>query len=221
MKLAIFGATGGTGRQLVEQALERGHTITVLVRHPATFPLQHERLTVIEGDVRNLANVEAAVAGQDAILSALGTNQRGPVSVCTDGVERILMAMHSSGVRRILVVSAYGAAESHHRNLYNLFVWASMKEKMLDKERMEDLLQHSDVEWTLVRPPALTNGPRTQHYQTGPDLHIAVTSHISRADIADLLSESINFAFVTHINFRGSPGSVLEASLWQFAVQWL
>jgi putative NADH-flavin reductase len=90
LKLVIFGATGGTGRQLVEQALERGHTITVQVRHPATFPLQHERLTVIEGDVRNLANVEAAVAGQDAILSALGTNQRGPVSVCTDGVERML-----------------------------------------------------------------------------------------------------------------------------------
>ncbi len=121
MKLAVFGATGGTGRQLVDQALEAGHTVTVLVRHPATFPLQHERLAVLQGDVCILANVEAAVAGQDAILSALGTNQRGPVSLCTDGVERILMAMHSSGVRRILVVSAYGAAESHHRTLYNFF----------------------------------------------------------------------------------------------------
>src|SRR6266566_1152253 len=192
LKLVIFGATGGTGRQLVEQALERGHTITVLVRHPATFPLQHERLTVFEGDVRNLANVEAAVAGQDAILSALGTNQRGPVSVCTDGVERMLKAMNSSQVRRLLVVSAYGAAESHHRNLYNLFVWASMKEKMLDKERMEDLLQHSDVEWTLVGPPALTNGPRTQHYQTAPDLRISATSHISRADIAEFMLRSLD-----------------------------
>jgi putative NADH-flavin reductase len=100
--------------------------------------------------------------------------------------------MNSSQVRRLLVVSAYGAAESHHRNLYNLFVWASMKEKMLDKERMEDLLQHSDVEWTLVRPPALTNGPRTQHYQTGPDLHISVTSHISRADIAEFMLRSLD-----------------------------
>ena len=87
MKLAIFGATGGTGRQLVEQALEEGHTVTVLVRNPGTFPQQHERLSLVQGDVRNQASVEAVVAGQDAILSALGTNQRGPVTLCTDGIE--------------------------------------------------------------------------------------------------------------------------------------
>jgi putative NADH-flavin reductase len=160
MNLAIFGATGGPGRQLVEQALEEGHTVTVLVRNPAAFPIQHERLSLVQGDVRDLARVETVVAGQDAILSALGTNQRGPVSICTDGVERMLTAMNSSQVRRLLVVSAYGVAESHHRNLYNLLVWTSMKEKMLDKERMEKLLEHSDVKWTLIRPPALTNGPR-------------------------------------------------------------
>ena len=192
MKLAIFGANGGTGRHLVEQALAGGHTVTILVRNPATFPLQHEHLSLIQGDVRSLANIEAAVAGQDAILSALGTNQRGPVSICTDGVEHMLKAMTSSQVHRILVVSAYGAAESHHRNLYNLLVWTSMREKMLDKERMEKLLEHSDVQWTLVRPPALTNGPRTQHYHTGTDLSIYVTSRISRADVANFMLQSIN-----------------------------
>jgi putative NADH-flavin reductase len=192
MNLAIFGATGGTGRQLVEQALEEGHTVTVLVRNPAAFPIQHERLSLVQGDVRDRARVETVVAGQDAILSALGTNQRGPVSICTDGVERMLTAMHSSQVRRLLVVSAYGVAESHHRNLYNLLVWTSMKEKMLDKERMEKLLEHSDVQWTLIRPPALTNGPRTQHYHTGTDLRISATSHISRTDVADFMLRSID-----------------------------
>ncbi len=192
MNLAIFGATGGTGRQLVEQALEEGHTVTVLVRNPAAFPIQHERLSLVQGDVRNPARVETVVAGQDAILSALGTNQRGPVSICTDGVERMLTAMNSSQVRRLLVVSAYGVAESHHRNLYPLLVWTSMKEKMLDKERMEKLLEHSDVQWTLIRPPALTNGPRTQHYHTGTDLRISATSHISRTDVADFMLRSID-----------------------------
>jgi putative NADH-flavin reductase len=192
MNLAIFGATGGTGRQLVEQALEEGHTVTVLVRNPAAFPIQHERLSLVQGDVRDRARVETVVAGQDAILSALGTNQRGPVSICTDGVERMLTAMNSSQVRRLLVVSAYGVAESHHRNLYNLLVWTSMKEKMLDKERMEKLLEHSDVQWTLIRPPALTNGPRTQHYHTGTDLRISATSHISRTDVADFMLRSID-----------------------------
>jgi putative NADH-flavin reductase len=192
MNLAIFGATGGTGRQLVEQALEEGHTVTVLVRNPAAFPIQHERLSLVQGDVRDRARVETVVAGQDAILSALGTNQRGLVSICTDGVERMLTAMNPSQVRRLLVVSAYGVAESHHRNLYNLLVWTSMKEKMLDKERMEKLLEHSDIQWTLIRPPALTNGPRTQHYHTGTDLRISATSHISRADVADFMLRSID-----------------------------
>ena len=102
MNLVIFGATGGTGRQLVEQALEEGYTVTVLGRNSAAFPMQHERLSLVQGDVRDRARVETVVAGQDAVLSALGTNQRGPVSLCTDGIQRILTAMTRSQVRRLL-----------------------------------------------------------------------------------------------------------------------
>ena len=198
MNLAIFGATGGTGRQLVEQALEEGHTVTVLVRNPAAFPMQYERLSLVQGDVRDRARVETVVAGQDAILSALGTNQRGPVSVCTDGIQRILMAMTRSHVRRLLVVSAYGAAESHHRDLYNLFLWTLLKEKMMDKERMEELIKHSDVDWTLIRPSFLTDGPRTQQYHSSPDLRMHVTSHISRADVAACMLQRITDTASVH-----------------------
>jgi putative NADH-flavin reductase len=98
-------------------------------------------LSLVQGDVRDRARVETVVAGQDAVLSALGTNQRGPVSLCTDGIERILTGMTRSRVRRLLVVSAYGAAESHHHDLYNFL------------------------------------------------LHI--TSHISRADVADFMLQRI------------------------------
>ncbi len=187
MKLSIFGATGGTGRSLVEQALVGGHIVTVLVRNPATFPMQHEHLTVLQGDVLDLARVEEAVVGQDAVLSTLGTNQKGPVSVCTDGSQNILTAMARYSVRRLLVVSAYGATESHHRNLYNLLLWTSLKEKMVDKERMEKLIMESDVDWTLVRPSFLTNGSRIGHYRSGVDLRMRVTSHIPRADVADFM----------------------------------
>jgi len=107
--------------------------------------------------------------------------------VCTDGIQSILTAMDHSHVHRLLVVSAYGATESHHRNLYNLLLWLPMKEKMVDKERMEQLIMHSDVDWTLVRPSFLTDGPRTQQYHSGPDLHMHITSRISRADIADFM----------------------------------
>ena len=199
MNLAIFGATGGTGRQLVEQALEEGHIVTVLVRTPSTFPQQHERLSLVQGDVRNHASVEAVVAGQDAILSALGTNQRGgPVTLCTDGIENILTAMIHRQVHRLLVVSAYGVAESHHRNFYNLLLWTSLKEKMLDKERMEDLIKHSDVDWTLVRPSFLTNGPRTQLYKSSSDLRMRITAHISRADVADFMLRHITDTTSVH-----------------------
>ncbi len=187
MKLGIFGATGGTGRSLVEQALACGHIVTVLVRNPATFPVQHDHLTVLQGDVLDLARVEAAVVGQDAILSALGTNQKGPVSVCTDGIQNILAAMTQYSVRRLLVVSAYGATESHHRNLYNLLLWTSLKEKMVDKERMEKVIMQSDVDWTLVRPSSLTNGSRRGQYRSGSDLRMHVTSHVPRADVADFM----------------------------------
>ncbi len=192
MKLGIFGATGGTGRQLVEQALEAGHTVTALIRTPATFPVQHEYLTVIQGDIHDPAKVEAVVAGQDAIMSTLGTNQRGPVFVCTDGIQSILTAMSHSQVRRLLVLSAYGATESHHRNLYNFLLWLSMKEKMIDKERMEKMIIHSDVDWTLVRPSFLTDGPRTRQYNSGSDLRMHITSHISRADVADFMLHHLN-----------------------------
>ena len=191
MNLAIFGATGGTGRHLVEQALAEGHAVTVLVRNPAAFSLQHERLTLIQGDVRDSARVEAVVTGQDAVLSALGTNQRGPVTLCTDGIACILTAMAHVQVRRLLVVSAYGAAESHHRNLYNLLLWITLKEKMLDKERMEDLVRHSDVDWTLVRPSFLIDGPRTRQYQSSTDLRMHITSRISRADVAAFMLQHI------------------------------
>jgi len=194
MKLVIFGATGGTGRHLVNQALSVGHSVTVLVRNPATFLLQHEQLTVMQGDVRDLAKVETIVMGQDAVLSALGTNQRGPVSLCTDGIHNILTAMGHTQVRRLIVVSAYGATESHHRNLYNLLLWASLKEKMVDKEWMENMVMLSTVDWTLVRPSFLTNGPLTQQYRSSSHLRMHVTSHISRADVAAFMLQNITNA---------------------------
>jgi len=148
-------------------------------------------VSLVEGDVRDRACVETVVAGQDAVLSALGTKQRGSVTLCTDGIERILTAMTRSHVRRLLVVSAYGAAESHHRDLYNLLLWTSLKEKMVDKERMEELITHSDVDWTLVRPSFLTDGPRTRQYRSGPNLRMHITSHISRADVAAFMLQHI------------------------------
>jgi len=197
VRIAIFGATGRTGRHVVEQALAAGHDVSALVRRPDGLTLDDDRLRLVVGSFDQQDAVERVVDGQDVVISALGTDQKGFVTVCTDGVRSILAAMDRSSVRRLVVVSAHGAAESRDRSLYSLAVWAFLANKMRDKEHMEELIRASDVDSTIVRPPALSDGPRTGTYRTDPDLRIRLTSKISRADLADfLLREATAPAFV-------------------------
>jgi uncharacterized protein YbjT (DUF2867 family) len=117
--------------------------------------------------------------------------------VCTDGIRATLRAMGETGVRRLVVVSAHGAAESRDRSPYSLAVWASVGHKMRDKESMEELIRASDTEWTIVRPPALKDTAPTGRYRTGTDLRIRLTSSVSRADLADfLVSEALAPGYV-------------------------
>ena len=95
--------------------------------------------------------------------------------------------MSRMGVRRLVVVSAHGAADSHDHSLYSLALWATLADKMRDKEAMEDLIRASDLDWTIVRPPALKDRPRTGSYRTGTEVKIRLTSWISQADLADFL----------------------------------
>jgi putative NADH-flavin reductase len=191
MNVTLFGATGATGRHLLDQALAADHHVTALVRNPAALTATHARLRVVQGDVQDPDRVAAAIAGQEAVLSALGTNQRGPVTLCTDGIANILAAMVRHGARRLVALSAYGAADSHDGRLYNRLLWLLQKEKMRDKEQMEELIRQSGVVWTIIRPPALTNGPRTGRYRVGPDLRMTVASRIARADVADCMVQQL------------------------------
>lgn len=191
MKLTVFGATGATGQLIVAQALEKGYVVTAMTRNPSTFSLHHDHLHIIKGDIQIPEDVDAAIVGQDAVVSALGPNQRGIVTVCTEGARHMLAAMKRHAVRRIVAISAYGAGTSHHKNLFNLLLWLSVKEKMLDKERMEALIQNSAMDWTLVRPSFLTNGPLTQSYQTAADLRMKITSNISRANVAHFVLDAL------------------------------
>ena len=111
MRIVVFGATGGTGRQLTEQALAGGHQVTAFVRNPQSLGITHERLTLLTGDVLDPSAVERGMAGQDAVLCALGVpaGVKGPVTLCGDGTERILAAMARDGVRRIVCQTAFSA----------------------------------------------------------------------------------------------------------------
>jgi len=187
MRIVVFGASGGTGSHTVHHAASAGHQVTAVTRRPHTFPGGAGVHNLVVPDLTVPGAIDHAVHDQDVVISALGTNAKGPVSVCTDGTRAILTAMQRTGTRRLIVVSAHGAAETHDRSLYSLALWATLANKMRDKEAMERLIQDSDVDWTIVRPPALNDKPAQGRYRTGTNLKIRLTSAISRADLGDFL----------------------------------
>ncbi len=209
MRIAIFGGTGGTGREVVRQALEAGHEVSVLVRSQASADTlgSHERLITVLGRLEEPGDVDAVVHGAAAVVSALGATTNGPTTVCADGVRAILQAMRRHGVRRLLVVSAHGVAESHDHSAYVRVVWALRGHRMRDKEVMEDLIAGADIAATVVRVPALSDGPRTGRCLTGTDLRVRVTDSVSRADVADfLLAAAVTSAYVgQHPRIVGRP----------------
>ncbi len=183
MRLALFGATGRTGRHLLKQALAQGHTVTAFVRNPTALVPQ-ERLTSIQGDVLNPAHVEEAVRNQDAVFSALGGTR-------TLATERILAAMEKLGVRRFICESAYGVGESKNKSLYALVAWQLAKAGFEDTERQERLIRQSRLEWIIVRPARLTDEPKRGIYRAGVGLRVGPFARIGRADVADFMLQQL------------------------------
>src|SRR5437764_1203871 len=108
MKLVVFGATGGIGAQVVQQALAAGHEVTAVARRPEAITLRHECLKVVQGDVLDAESVRKAVMGKDVVVSAVGARDRGPTTVYSQGNANILQAMQAAHVRRIFCISASG-----------------------------------------------------------------------------------------------------------------
>jgi putative NADH-flavin reductase len=199
MRLAIFGATGGTGSRLVRQALESGHQVTAVVRgHPQVIateltPAAHEHLTIVQADVMDPAAIEPIVADQDAVLSAIGTRDgRKPTTVCADSMVSIITAMDKAGARRLIVVSADGAFTDETdgpgiRLIAKPLLQRILKHSFADVRTMEELIRGSGLDWTIMRSPRLTDGPRTRGYRTAVDQGLRRGYRISRADLADCM----------------------------------
>ena len=191
MKLIVFGATGGSGRQLVEQALSLGHDVTAFARNPAALKTSHPKLKVMQGDALDAASVSQAVAGQDAVLFAIGINRRSTMTVCTESTRHIIAAMKEHKVRRFICLSAYGASETKDTALYSKVLRALIGKRVEDKDRQEELLRASELDWVLVRPPLLTNGARRGRYRVGFDIPIKLFSSVSRADVAEFMLKQL------------------------------
>lgn len=193
MLITVFGATGGTGRLVVRQALEAGHEVRAVVRDPARLPVEHRNLRVHRADVFDPAAIRPTVADVDAVVSALGAPSRRDTSmVCARGVASILTAMASTGVRRIVAISAQpvlrnGGGESLWlRSTVLPIVRALHRNVYIDLARMEQLLVASSAEWTIVRPPMLTDKPGTGRYRTAVEANIG-GSGLTRTDLATAL----------------------------------
>lgn len=188
MQLLIFGATGGTGRELVHQALERGHCVTAFARDPGALG-RRDGVRPVAGDVLDAAAVERAVAGHDAVLCALGKPATSPGTVRSQGTRNIVRAMASGGPRRLIVQSTIGIADTRPLlpALYRyLLVPTLLRRTFAEHERQEAAVRSSQLDWTIVRAGALTDGERTGRYRHGfPPTDRSLSFEISRADVAD------------------------------------
>jgi putative NADH-flavin reductase len=199
MKLAIFGATGGTGAELVKQAIERGHSVTAFVRNPAKLANKGEGITIVTGDIYNLTDVERSIQGQDAVICTLGARNLKKTMIRTVGTVNIINAMKKNKVRRLIVVSAMGVGESWNSlSMVNkLFFAILLKSTREDHEAQEAAVKESGLDWTIIRPSGLVNAPRTGVYSVGENIR-AKTSQIPRSDVADLILNDLEERALVH-----------------------
>ncbi len=197
MQILIIGATGGTEKELVAQALERGHQVTAFVRKPSKLKIKHERLAIHQGNVLDQSSVEAAVKGQDVVLSALGHKRLFyPNRILSAGTEKVINAMKRQEVRRFICETSLGGGRSYGRQgvYYTRFVIPVILQfYWWDKHRQERIIRDSSLDWVIVRPGVLTNGKKRGVYKHGPRVgNYLWTVRISRADVADFMLNQIS-----------------------------
>jgi putative NADH-flavin reductase len=193
MRLAIFGATGGTGLALTQLALEHGHNVRVLVRNPNRMPLVNANMRLVLGNVLDRESVMKTVLGSDAVLSCLGQRRNilRNTRVVSEGTQLILSIMKQHGVRRLVVESAFGAGESLaqstliERLVFATLLWAPYQ----DKDLMEPEVKSSGLEWTILRPVRLTDGPPTNRYVVSTSR--PPRTSVSRADVAAAMLQAV------------------------------
>ena len=195
VKVVIFGASGATGLHLVDLALDLGHTVTAFVRESRRLTKQHAALRVAVGDAMAAPDVDAAMAGQEAVLCALGNmpdrkadrdRQQPEVPVCSAGTANIIAAMEKHGVRRIVAETATSVGSSRRTGRFGIASIGriALRDVMNDKEIQERHLMDSRLDWTIVRPVRLSDAPAVGRIESGDDLDWAPWSKVTRADVA-------------------------------------
>lgn len=202
MQLLVVGATGGTGQQAVEQALDRGHYVTAFVRDPTQLPVKHQKLTVIQGDVLKPETLWPAVQGQDAVFCTLGSRPGQHDLAVVKGTENLIAAMQQAGARRLLVVSSLGVGNSYAGASLpsKLFIKTVLYGVIIDKELQEEAIRESGLDWIIARPTRLTNNPAAGQYTVAEQIKFPILAmpQVSRADVAAFLLDQLDTDIYLH-----------------------
>ena len=202
MKIVVFGATGGTGKQVVRQALENGHHVTAFARTPSKLEIEHENLSLFQGDVMDAEKVEQAIAGQEAVISALGPTRPPVPGMMEAAAKNIIAAMEVHGLKRLISTTGAGVRDPQDqpklfdhimKSLLTLMAGAVLK----DSEANVNVIRSSNLDWTIVRFPRLIDGERTGNYRAG---YVGKNSgsQLSRADGADFVLKELESGEYLH-----------------------
>jgi putative NADH-flavin reductase len=189
MNITVLGATGGTGRHAVAQALAAGHHVTAVVRDPRRLPIRSERLEIVEADALDGESIAPAVKDRDVVLSAVGPRHGGPTTVCRAAATAVTWAMHQTRTRRLVIVSAAGpyvdaGDDPLTRYLVKPILRRALRESFADLRAAEDIVRGSGLDWTILRPPRLTDKPATGRVRRAYDRNLPLGIYCSRADVA-------------------------------------
>lgn len=190
MKMLVLGGTGGTGSLVVQQALENGDEVTVFARDAAKVTRQHERLRVATGDATDRAALTNAMRGHDIVISAIGRGLSFKSEHLLErSVPQIIAAMTAAGVRRLVFTSALGVGASRRDSPLpaKLFFSTLLRGIYADKLAGDEMIRKSDLDWTIVQPAQMTNGPLTKRYRSGERLSLSGMPQVSRADVAHFI----------------------------------
>ena len=196
MNIIVFGATGRSGKQIVRQALDAGYKVKAVARDPSSITIKHNNLSVIKGDVLQPETFTDNMQNVQVVFSALGSRDRKPTIMFSEGMHNIIAAMQAYSVKRIMCISASGIETSPKLNFFlrmaTKVLQRVLKNPFGDMLRMEQLLKQSNLNWTIVRPPRLTNGELKNKYRFAVNEWLANCTIISRADLAHFMLQHAN-----------------------------
>ncbi len=208
-QILIFGSTGGTGKLVLEQALQVGYKVTIVVRDPGSFSFVHKHLEVIKGDVFQPLSFEKALKNVDIVVSCLGIQTREPTKVYSQGITNIINAMQNHNVKRIICLSAGAVIVPPKGNVMTKFFIKNLLQRFFkylyaDMLLMEKIVKATSLNYTIVRPPWLRNTKHTGKYRIAINDHLDNPTKIARADLADFI--------INHLADQQTYQSTIELS---------